>query len=191
MSNSETKPTRSTDLQALHSQINGLVGRTCWKVAYTYAGELSLHFGRRLAYRNPKMAGKKTGQWRLDTRATPWTGFTPNGVISSKERETKGEKTVEKELKVFEGEKVTNITVSVPDRVLTVVFGKDLLFRVTPTANSTKSGLSYWKLFMPDHKLVTFGPGDFWESLMRQTGTRSPEEAARDLQRLAGIKSNK
>jgi hypothetical protein len=137
------------------------------------------------------MTGKRTGEWRLDTRATPWAAFTPNGVVLSKDREMKGEKTVEKELKIFEGHKVTDISVSVPGYVLTLAFGKDLLFRVTPAASSAKSGLCYWKLFMPDHKAVTFGPGNFWESVVRQTSMRNSEEAAQVLQQVVGMRPAK
>jgi hypothetical protein len=169
---------RSADFEQLHVHVQGLIGRKCWKIAFTYGGELSLHFGRRLAYHNPKMVGKRRGEWRLDTRATAWTAFTPRGTISSKERDQKGEKAVEAKLQELEGRKVTNISVSVPDNVLTIEFGQDDLFRVTPTRTSAGSDLAYWRLFMPEHKQVTFGPGPFWKSLVRQTGACNTEEAA-------------
>src|SRR6266446_1238776 len=129
MNNTPNSDSRSADLGQLHAQVQGLIGRKCWKIAFTYGGELSLHFGRRLAYHNPKMVGKRRGEWRLDTRATAWTAFTPQGTISSKERDREGEKSVEVKLKKLEGRKVTSISVSVPDNVLTIEFGKEELLR--------------------------------------------------------------
>ncbi len=153
---------RSTDLEELHSVVRGLIGRKCWRAAFTYGGELSLHFGRRLGYQNRLMKGKRTGEWRLDTRATPWTLFTPCGSTSSKDRNRDGEKSVEERLRALEGRKVTAFSVSIPDDFLTIAFGNDYLFQVNPNANNAKSHLAYWKLFMPGHKLITFGPGGVW-----------------------------
>lgn len=159
MNKAETEVERSSDLTLLRSTIDGLVGKKCWRAAFTYGDELTLHFGRKVQYGLPAMAGKQKGEWRLGTRGTAWKLFTPNGLISS----AKGAQTaLESQVKVLEGRQVTNVSVSIPDNVLTVAFGNDYLFRVLPSAADDKVDLPYWELFMPNHKLVSFGPGDSW-----------------------------
>ena len=160
MADAKTVKAKSTDLGKLNPIIHGLIGRKCWKLAFTYGGELTLHFGRQISYNHPVMSGKKTGQWRLGTRATACAVFSPQGSISSKERAT--EEVLEEKLKVLEGRKVTKINVSVPDNILTIAFGNDHLFQVIPTISDAKDTMSYWELFMPNHTVVTFGPGNSW-----------------------------
>ena len=183
----------STDLQELYSAISGVIGKKCWKVQFVYGGNLSLHFGRHMPCVSPRMRGKKKGEWLLETLGTGWTMFTPRGVIVSSEYD---EHRLERKLRVLEGRKVTRINLTVPDHSLTISFGEDYLFQLTPTANDTKSEVPYWEFFLSGHRLITFGPGnvwlctrsdEFWESLMRQTGTESPAQAAHDLRKLAGL----
>ena len=33
---------------------------------------------------------------------------------------------------------------------------------VTPSARNRRSDVPYWELFMPNHRLVAFGPGNGW-----------------------------
>jgi len=197
MAITENTPTGSTDLDELHSVISSIIGKKCWRVNFTYGGSLSLHLGRQVPYTAPQMRGKKKGQWILGTVGTAWTLFTPHGVVSSKQKD---EKKLEAKAKALEGRKVTRVNISVPDTVLTVTFDNDHLFQVTPTRNDARSSLPYWELYMPDHELVTFGPGnawshsrsdEFWDGLVRHTGTEIPAQAAHVLQRLAGVDDQK
>jgi hypothetical protein len=151
----------SRDLSLLHSTVQGLIGKKCWRVAFTYGGELALDLGRGIAYGLPALAGKKRGEWRFGTRGTPWQLFTPDGLILSKQG---SEDELESQAKVLEGRKVTGFSVSVPDSALTISFNGSYLFRVTPTAADDKYGLPYWELFMPGHRLIAAGPGPRWSS---------------------------
>lgn len=150
---------RSSDLALLCSTVAGLFGKKCWNVAFTYGGELTLHFGRHVPYGVSQMAGKSKGEWMLGTRGTAWRLFTPSGVISS---DSGSEECLEGQAKVLEGRKVTNLSVTVPDNVLTLAFGTDHLFLIIPAATDDKHDLPYWELFMPAHQLVAFGPGSRW-----------------------------
>lgn len=151
----------STDLNLLHVAIGGLIGRKCWKVAFTYGGELTLHFGRRLSYGTPQLADEKHGEWELDTRASSWVLFTPSGAVSDRDGE---EANLEVKLRALQGREVTRINVGVPDNVLSVEFGGQHMFQIVPkkTRIAKKDDLSDWELFMPHHQMVTFGPGKTW-----------------------------
>lgn len=151
----------SRDLSVLHSTIQGLIGKKCWRVAFTYGGELALDFGRGIAYELPALAGKKRGEWRFGTRGTPWQLFTPDGMVLSKHGT---EDDLEAQAKVLEGRKVTGFSVSVPDNALTISFNGSYLFRVIPTIADDKHDVPYWELFMPGHRLITAGPGARWSS---------------------------
>ena len=100
----------STDLGKLYSIVGGVIGETCWKVAFGYGGELRLHLGKPVSYENPKMAGERKGEWRFASCGTGWTLFTPNGVVSSKKG---SEQTLEKRAKAIEGSKLIDFSVSV------------------------------------------------------------------------------
>lgn len=149
----------STDFAKLLAALHDLVGKKCWKVAFTHGGELSLHFGRHLSYDIPSMTGKKKGEWHLGTRGTPWKLFTPHGSVSSRGN---NEELLEGKANALEGRKVTRINIGVPDNALTIDFGNEHQFQITPTGNSVRSSLPYWELFMPNHRLLTFGPGSSW-----------------------------
>jgi len=149
----------SSDLYKLHQIIEGIVGKRCWRVGFSYGGELRLHLGAKIPYGNPKMVGQKKGEWRLGTGGTTWELFTPKGLVNSK---SGTEQNLEKKAKVLEGSRVANIEVSVPSNILTFTFTNKCLFRVIPGAEDDKYDLPYWKLFMPDDMLVAFGPGKHW-----------------------------
>jgi hypothetical protein len=157
--NTDARRRPSTDLTALHSVVHELIGKKCWKVAFTYAGNLSLHFGKRRPYEHPRMRGKKKGEWILGTVGTHWRLITPNEWIMSRRGR---EKYLVAKAKALEGQKVTRINVSVPDYFLTIAFGQQYLFQITPTDNDARWSLPYWELLGPDHRLITFGPGNTW-----------------------------
>jgi hypothetical protein len=160
----------SKDLLALHGIVRGIIGRKCWKAEFSYASELILHFGRRQSdllraiprFNLPERRVER-GEWHLGTRATPWTLYTPRGIISSKEWSEENEKALQKKLtSVLAGRKVIQFSVSVPDDVLSVWFGDEYLFRITPTWRDAQYDVAYWELFMPGDKIVTYGPGSRW-----------------------------
>lgn len=132
----------------------GIVGKKCWKVAIAFGGELHLHFGAHVV---PKMAGKTKGSWRFGTCGTSWTLVTPKGKISSTERDVDDLKA---KIRVLEGSKVRGFKVStIATGILSIAFDNGCVLLVIPTAEDDKHDLPYWELFMPGHRMVTFGPG--------------------------------
>ena len=136
-----------------------MVGKECWKAAFGYDGELRLHFGASLPYESPQMAGQFKGEWRLGTCGTAWILLKPNGFVSSKHG---FEHDLEKKVKVLEGSRITRLDVSVPSNTLNIAFSNRWLFQIVPSPEDDRYDLPYWQLFMPDHMVVSFGPGRHW-----------------------------
>lgn len=145
----------------LYRLLQGLKGKKCWEAAFSYGGELHLHFGVRTAYDNPNMAGKSKGAWILGTCGTPWHLVTSEGSVSS---ENHGEEDLEPRIKELEGATVTNVGLSLPDGAITIYFTNKRRLFVTPGARDRRYDVPYWELFMPGHRLVAFGPGSSWSS---------------------------
>ncbi len=133
-----------------------LIGRECWKAAFTYGGELSLHFGARLPYDTAKMAGRKRGEWILGTRGTRWILVTPTQSLSS---DSETEEQLDRKVKALKRGKVVSFEqVSSRDWVMT--FSNGCFFHIAPSADDQEAGLPYWELFTPNDTVITFGPGD-------------------------------
>jgi len=147
------------DVDRLHSVLQGFIGRKCWQVRFRYGDELVLHCGRRLSYHAPQLKHLQRGEWQFGTRGTAWTLVAPEGEVTSADGD---EATLLPRINILEGQKITDIAVSSPRNILTITFGKQYFFRVIPTAADDKYDLPYWELFMPDHLLVSFGPGRQW-----------------------------
>jgi len=145
----------------LYSLVQGLEGKKCWKVAFGYGGELHLHFGARIPYDNPKMAGESKGAWIFGTCGTPWHIVTSEGSVSS---ENHSEKELALHIKELEGATVTKIGLSLPDGGLTVYFTNKRRLLVTPSARDRRYDVPYWELFMPNHRFLAFGPGNGWSN---------------------------
>ena len=45
---SQSSPIESSDIQALTQLAGKLIGKTCWRVNFSYGDELMLHFGDRI-----------------------------------------------------------------------------------------------------------------------------------------------
>lgn len=143
----------------LYPILQSLKGKKCWKAEFTYGGEMCLHFGARVPYANPKMAGKSKGAWILGTCGTPWHIVTPCGSLSS---ENGSEQEPAPQIKGLEGSTVANVGVSVPDGALTIVFTNRCRFLVTPGPRDRRYDLPYWELFLPDHGYLALGGENKW-----------------------------
>lgn len=155
-----TKPIKnSCDLRKLPRTTEGIIGKKCWKIAFGYGGELHLHFGAKIPYENPKLAGQKKGEWRFNTCGTKWTLVSPDMSVSSHGAD---DKVLESKLKVLLNANVKHFEVSIPNNIVTVVFDNDCLLLVIPGPADDKFKLPYWELFTPNHMVVSFGPGRRW-----------------------------
>ena len=143
----------------LYRMLQSLRGKKCWKVEFGFGGELHLHCGARISYDNPRMAGNSKGAWIFGTCGTPWHLVTPDESVSYPSR---SEQELEPHIKQLEGATVTDINVSFPDGTLAISFNTKQCLFVTPTARDRRSAVPYWELFIPRHRLITFGPGNNW-----------------------------
>src|SRR6266571_2810184 len=66
---------KSKDFGHLQGMLHALAGQPCVKVAKSYGGELTLHFGKPVPYEHPQMADQVHGSWILGTRASSWELF--------------------------------------------------------------------------------------------------------------------
>ena len=148
-------------IDRLHGIIKGLLAQECWKVAYSYGGELLLHFGARIPSNHPKMVGELEGEWIFSTCGTGWVLQTRKGTMSSTERTDTNEDQLERKLRVsLAGGKVSGLDGS---KVLSIAFSNGCRFCVMPTADDDKyEDVPYWELFLPNHMMVAFGPGNKW-----------------------------
>ncbi len=143
----------------LYGLVQGLEGKKCWKAAFGYGGDLHLHLGARIPCRNPNMAGDSKGAWIFGTCGTPWHLVTSEGSVSS---ENHREEELVPRIRELEGATVTNVALSLPDGAITIYFTNKRRLLVTPGARDRRYDVPYWELFMPNHRLVAFGPGNGW-----------------------------
>ena len=155
----------------LYRLVQGIQGKKCWQAEFSYGGELHLHFGPRTAYDNPKMAGKSKGAWIFGTCGTPWHLVTPEGSVSS---ENHREEELEPRIRELEGATVTSVGLSLPDGAMTLYFTNKRRLLVMPTARDRRYDVPYWEIFMPNHRLVAFGPGSSWSSRRSEVAPQRP-----------------
>ena len=58
--------------------------------------------------------------------------------------------------------KVVDFKIGIPNNIITVEFENNCLLRIIPSPKDDKFDLPYWDLFMPNHMVVSFGPGSRW-----------------------------
>ena len=160
------KADRERDLGRLYELMKALIGKKCQRVGFSYGGELCLHFGPLIHYTSNKLAGQKKGSWIFGTRGTAWQIETSRSSISSKDLKSTGEERLEKRLsRAIENTKVTGFGVFMPQNGLEMRFANGSTLRVLPTEKDARSDLPYWELFMPEHKLIVFGPDNAWSCI--------------------------
>lgn len=150
----EVKKGRSRTKQRIMTWIkvkSAIHGKTCWKVAFTYGGQLCFHFGRKIAYEHPKLANQFKGEWILNTCGTEWSVQTPSGWVTS----SFDEKAAQSRLKVLEGHRITRF--SQLHSWLIVEFGKSFTLFVCPSVRDTKYDVPYWELYAPGHLVCSIG----------------------------------
>lgn len=163
----------SKDMRKLFSIISEMVSKRCWNVEFVYGGELSLHFGRRLPCSHPKLATQFEGEWILGTCGTAWKLFTPDGLISSFER---NEKELEQKAKVLENSTVSGIDVGVHGN-LTLTFSNNCLFCVLPNSKDDQyADVPYWEIFLPNNMLIAFGPDTRWS--LKRSDTPAKQQSS-------------
>src|SRR5437660_151573 len=101
---------RARDINKLHGVIRGLLGQECWKAAFSYGGELLLHFGARIPCNHPKLATEREGEWVFGTRGTAWILYTSKGIVRSTDRTDTNEEQLERKLTTsLRGSRVSNL----------------------------------------------------------------------------------
>jgi hypothetical protein len=159
----------------LYGLVEGLRGKKCWKAAFGYGGELHLHFGAHIPRENPNLAGESKGAWIFGSCGTPWHLVIPEGSVSS---ENHREEELVLQIKELEGATVTNVAISLPDGALTIYFTGKRRLLVTPIARDRRYDVPYWELFMPNHRLLAFGPGNGWSYGRSDVRPQRPSRAS-------------
>ncbi len=150
---------RSADLDRLREVVGGIVGQPCWRVHFSYGGELCLHAGERLPYAHPALADKQRGAWILGTRGTAWRVESPDATRATSADEPDQAKA---RLAPLETASLTAVAIGGDDLSLTVSFDNGWKLCLTPTPEIEGRDLLLWELFTPERMLLTFGPGKVW-----------------------------
>lgn len=142
----------------VETELRSLIGKKCWKAAFSYGGDLRLHIGGRVSYGIPQMAGKKKGEWVFSTCATQW-------VIVSHEHSMQSvghtQAVLEEQAKNLEARRITGISAT-RQGMCAIAFSGNWTLIVLPNASDKKYKVPYWELFMPQDKVIICGPGDQW-----------------------------
>jgi len=148
----KVRPGKGLNL-TLSQVLQGLQNKVCRKVAFTYGGQLCFHFGSMIPYDNQKLNGMLKGQWILNTCGTAWSAQTPDEWVTSDQ----DQRDAESRLQALVGRKVTLARIC--SRRLLVEFGMRFALYISPSTEDEKSGLPYWELFTPHHRVYSYGPG--------------------------------
>jgi hypothetical protein len=179
---------KSKDFGHLQGMLYALAGQPCLKVARSYGGELTLHFGKPVAYEHPKMAEQLHGSWTLGTRASSWELFLADrGLIIATGMPIAGRERADNNLPLPEFEQIATDCLAgkrieavrlvsayaqawpaflygtLPGYWLQLWFtdGSHLLV-VPSTEPDEEDPLPDWELFTPYHTYLQCGPGPVW-----------------------------
>jgi hypothetical protein len=191
---------RSEDPDELGFLLRQLIGKPFLFFRESYGEELTLHLGERISYNNPRMAKNHRGSYLIAARASAWflaSGanegiyYTSDNLIS---RKATGPvrylelSEIEKREIATPGSVVVNIA-AIPSGltgfVLNVTLSDKTGFLILPiegTINESDTTdvddemqLSDWEIYMPRHRVLKAGPGQYWSYL--DTRTKLSEEA--------------
>jgi hypothetical protein len=181
---------KSSSRGHLRLLLEGLVGQPCVKVAFSYGGELLLHFGDRLPYEHPKMQGKARGSWVLGTRASVWKLFLEaSGVLigspGSEPHDYPNPPRISNEEVEAKARAIAGVWVAGTDPLptrpgdgyaLLVRFGDGSHLMVLPSPPDEEDAadpVADWELFTPFGMYLQVGPGPTWSYLPSNTQAAS------------------
>lgn len=155
MASSENQ-SRADLLNDAERWIGKLAGAPLLRASFSYGGELRLHFGKPVAYENPRLAGRSRGEWVLGLRATPWV-LVANGAILSRSHDE--QQHALRHFEELEGRPLAEARLRHSDVALTLRFSNDSWFMALtePQLRATHS-LDLWELLTPEDVFVIARP---------------------------------
>lgn len=142
--------------------VKPLIGEVCSQVRFSYGDELVLDFGELSNYNHPKLSYLQKGSWQLCTRATDWILTKENiGQISSFNAATNFD--IAKEaIKQLKNKKLIEFSINYHSFYCCLTFDDNYHF-ILQCDYEDEIDLAYFELFMPEHKVLVFGPKLNWE----------------------------
>ncbi len=158
---------------ALIEMLHRILGKQCWRVEFAYGGELHLNFGGRVPCESPGIPDRVMGAWRFNTCGTAWTLYTPEVELRSSGRD---KQLLEVKINAaLEGGRLVGLDVG---RVTNLRFDNDCVVSVHATRADDKfPDIPYWEVFMPKHRIVTYGPGSTWRLARSDSRSKAPASA--------------
>jgi hypothetical protein len=145
------------DLQLLKKLIKPLIGEFCWLVKTSYGDELTIHSGKKIPYTSNKMSHFEKGEWIIGSRASYWQLEAHSETIVDSRCDIED---IKSKSKVIERKTITDIDLSYPEMILTVLFGDEYKLKIFPDNDGWD--LPYWEIFMPDKKLIQLESKTQW-----------------------------
>ena len=167
--NSVQQTLTSSDLGAIHTIVDRLLGKTCWQARFSYGDELTLHFGDRVSYAQRSMADLKKGSWILGTRGTNWQLSRASNCIVNSDAIPE---TMRENVRHIEGLALTALDINYPNLGLILTFGEQLQLSVLPSLEDDNYDLPYWELFTPEQYVLKVGSRLTW-SYTRATASKT------------------
>jgi hypothetical protein len=99
--------------------VNELVDEPLLRAAFSYGGELRLHFGKPVPYENERLAGRTHGEWTLGLRATPWV-LVSDGAVRSRSHDE--QQHALQQFAQLEGKRLVDASLRRSDAALTLRF---------------------------------------------------------------------
>jgi len=146
--NSAQQTLTSSDLGAIHTIVDQLLGETCWQAKFSYGDELTLHFG---------------------TRGTNWQLSRASHCIVNSDATPE---TMRENVRQIEGLALTALDINYPSLGLILTFEEQLQLSVLPCLADDEYELPYWELFTPEHYVLKVGSRLTW-SYTRATASKT------------------
>ncbi len=159
----------SSDLGAIHTIVDQLLGETCWQAKFSYGDELTLHFGDWVSYAQPSMANLEKGSWILGTRGTSWQLSRASHCIVNSDATPE---IMREYVRQIEGLALTALDINYPSLWLILTFGERLQLSILPCLADDEYELPYWELFTPEQSVLKVGSRLTW-SYTRTTASKT------------------
>jgi hypothetical protein len=144
----------TNDIATIRSTIAPLLGQKPWNVSLGVGSFVTLEFGQSIP--DPKPGSPAHGEWHFWVYCCAWYLMHNNEMIAGSEDD---HEKIGKIVKQLEGHTLTaiDITETSPSTVLRFSEGLDLY--LSPVFSA---GYEHWLLYMPNGKVLSFGPGTSW-----------------------------
>ncbi|MEA2189022.1 MAG: hypothetical protein QOK16_4033 [Solirubrobacteraceae bacterium] len=140
--------------------VRELVDEPLLRAAFSYGGELRLHFGKPVPYENERLAGRTHGEWTLGLRTAPWV-LVSDGAVRSRSHDE--QQHALQQFAQLEGKRLVDASLRRSDAALTLRFadGHWFMALTEPRPAVLTKGrkvLDLWELLTPSGLFVVARP---------------------------------